>query len=478
MVLNSDRIVAYLILDFMGGKTEDRIQKSWQPREILMCLFSVSAIAAFIAYYYSTTNFATAQAIDIGDAQNWKRPEQTEQPLRQRDPHWGSWKPGLYFGLRSHHYPAFTSTGIMWTKEHMTVLRHAAKQDEVSLFEWIRHDGKRYGKHLITDEEMGTKIMSSFAIPIKSSAATWAQRFEISSVGDPLSFFFYFGSDCDGNLPEKSCFGINPSEFTYISEVFESKASESDPAKSLIVRGRSDLSGSFEVQFHMTADGENDMSYWSPSRQTLPYVVKKVQDYVSSNKLHSIRKDNIFRNDSTFRFSNRWSHNSSALAIQLSVSGAATLDILYKEYIDNSDGGSSESSVNDNPYMTKSLISKWMQELEHDFEDRYNRSYGCKGPKLEASHAETSKKIISAVVGGIGLFMGYPNIGNSSSHQILNSNSQIQAVHGAPVQLLTGTPSRTSFPRGFLWDEVGHLHYFCWDELDNEFITGISFDGI
>lgn len=409
--------------------------------KFVIVMFAVFAMCSglLLAGYFSVPTHAVDRYLDIGDASYWKR-----SGFRSTLPNisWGSWKPGLYFGMRSYHYPAFLSTGIMWTTPSSTAIRHSAKQDELTLFEWIRHDGSRYGKHRVVDDEMGIEMNSTFVIPMDESPA-WSQRYVIRSKGASASFFFYFGTDCDGNLPEKECFGQNPTELYDIEEGDGGKGSDA-PTRILLVRGKSRLSGEFLVKFTLHSDDGGILSYWSPSRQTVPYILKKVEDHASKGRKQNSRKDRIFKNDSS-TFSNHWSHNTSAFAVQLSVRSHATLDITLLEHVPD------RSREND---ITIETISSWISRGENNFDSSYRKSYGLRTAGLGDRTEEICKRVISAVLGGVGLFAGHPLIGNSTDHL-----SQLTAKRGltnndTPIQLFTGTPSRTSFPRGFLWDEV------------------------
>ncbi|CAM9186630.1 unnamed protein product [Ectocarpus fasciculatus] len=405
------------------------------------------SVCAMLLYFHSIT--ATAgSSLDFGDLRNWKH---TSSDSSQEKPKWGTWKPGQYFGVRSRQFPAFVSTGMMWTRPGSSLIRHNAKQDEITKFEWLRHDGTTYGKHDAVDRKLKSRILSTFVAPVDDPTVSWVQRFDISTTKAPLSFFFYFGTDCDGNLPDKECLLANPTELFAVEEVIGHAESGPQPSQSLIVRGRSVLSGLFEVQFNLFSKGDDRMTYWSPLKKTVPYITGKILEHAGKAGSRTSKKDTVFRNDSSTSFLNRWSHNTSAFATQLSVTSDARLEVILRENIDE---GSDDSVQNTNIVTSDSVLS-WITEREHNFDKMFMDSYGANLQDEELS--EISKRVVSAVLGGIGLFNGHPHIGNATSHPERSSGRADIDRSSAPIELYSGTPSRTSFPRGFLWDEGFHL---------------------
>ena len=87
---------------------------------------------------------------------------------------------------------------------------------------------------------------------------------------------------------------------------------------------------------------------------------------------------------------------------------------------------------------------------------------------------EFSKAITSNLIGGIGYFYGNSIVDPTFAHEW---DQEDDAAPGAnddeqekgprltePKELLTATPSRSFFPRGFYWDEGFHLiHIGEWD---------------
>lgn len=110
------------------------------------------------------------------------------------------------------------------------------------------------------------------------------------------------------------------------------------------------------------------------------------------------------------------------------------------------------------------------------FSQRFNEVFPVPdSPRREALEA-FSQAITSNLLGGIGYFYGTSLIDPSFSYDWDDDSSQadVDDYEGTrttkgprftePMALLTATPSRSFFPRGFYWDEGFHLlHIGEWD---------------
>lgn len=89
-------------------------------------------------------------------------------------------------------------------------------------------------------------------------------------------------------------------------------------------------------------------------------------------------------------------------------------------------------------------------------------------PAFTAREIEAAKVCLSSTLGGMGYFQGTPSIGiaadvdsesGSRSMKKFKSSQELvkaQSAKPSPISLFTASPSRTAFPRGFLWDEGFH----------------------
>jgi hypothetical protein len=129
-------------------------------------------------------------------------------------------------------------------------------------------------------------------------------------------------------------------------------------------------------------------------------------------------------------------------------------------------------TANTLPLTDRNIVSKWFDDARTSFERRFDETFPLKSTSsstsvVSAEEREFAMAALSNMLGGIGYFHGSSLIktGSVSTAAAKNKNDPNAGVSSGPVtSLLTAVPSRSFFPRGFLWDEGFHqLLVGRWD---------------
>lgn len=113
-------------------------------------------------------------------------------------------------------------------------------------------------------------------------------------------------------------------------------------------------------------------------------------------------------------------------------------------------------------------VDAGINSLRSSFPARVDAVFPRTPPFEPEKYANLSQEILSNLLGGLGFFHGDTKVdySNSSAYQEIDLDFWTQAASAmsqapitttAPQTLLSHTPSRPFFPRGFLWDEGFHL---------------------
>jgi mannosyl-oligosaccharide glucosidase len=83
--------------------------------------------------------------------------------LTQVTAKWGTYRPGLYFGIQSDS-PDTLPSGLMWfTPSSWTKMRHFCEDDDtIPFFGWLKHDGDSFGLQTIEDELNKVQLTTVF----------------------------------------------------------------------------------------------------------------------------------------------------------------------------------------------------------------------------------------------------------------------------------------------------------------------------
>ncbi|XP_045540902.1 mannosyl-oligosaccharide glucosidase [Papilio machaon] len=338
-----------------------------------------------------------------------------ETGLSVPERYWGTYRPGVYFGFKSRE-PRSPVFGLMWYEigdTHKGIRHWCDQNDNLMSYGWLRHDGLSFGEQLIMDKPLN--IVTSFIkTPGGENGGHWTARINVTSKHNTktvLGLVWYGALDESlgpaaphsrlwmengamlGHTPQLHNFRLN---FLHEGKLYHTSYSEA------IAPGLHVLKEKF-------------YSLLKPSKER----------YGSIGQLPILQRDPKLNDQDVY---------ANFVPVQMIVETPFYLDVVYT---------------------TEDLPTPPMKGVEYTNEMEMNRMRFDfefdKKFKLEEKYAELdviiARAAFSNMIGGIGYFYGAGRV--KSPH-----TSEPVPYWRAP--LYTAVPSRSFFPRGFLWDEGFH----------------------
>lgn len=306
---------------------------------------------------------------------------------------------------------------------------------------WLQHDGRTFGIQEINDYPF-TLETSFVKFPNNKNGGDWTARISVQNAdaqrAELISLVWYAALD---------------------EKTIGSLGTTSAKSKSQTTGIRGETSGLGE--FSLTLDAVNGtiqhqsyLSTVSPGLQDLRQVLTShlylAKDRATNRRTIALPGD-ILRNSKGETFEPNF------VAIMITAEAPFAIDIVYRSLHNLTPKDVRtlpQPSVGD-------VYSEILATKRNEYDMKFERTFRMKEKGYGPSEVKFAQAALSNMIGGIGYFYG---------------SSRVQSVYTKdPVPywrapLYTAVPSRSFFPRGFLWDEGFHgLLISTWDvdiELD------------
>ncbi|XP_027586405.2 mannosyl-oligosaccharide glucosidase [Pipra filicauda] len=348
-------------------------------------------------------------------------------PLASPTYFWGTYRPHVYFGMKTRS-PRSVVTGLMWL-QHGGGLRHTCDSgDGPARYGWVMHDGENFGVQEIRDGRLllRTEFVKQ---PGGDHGGDWSWRVTARTEGKGpaplLSLFFYVATDGQGELRPVLHNGT----------------------RLAAVEGTSEELGNFTLTFlPPTGEGEEEPKYASynflaagvPGLHRLTELVQR-----------SLREASLFSPPGRPRRHYLGVSRTGGLPgeppqgqlllHQVTLEAPAVLEAVLES---GSAAGARRGRLAGRALGT--ALARHAAAFERRFEDTFGLgARGATPPQRRFAQAA-----LSELLGGLGFFHG---------RSLLRSERRSEPLPGPEAVLFTAAPSRSCFPRGFLWDEGFHL---------------------
>lgn len=357
------------------------------------------------------------------------------------DRYWGTYRSGVYFGLRTRD-PHSLITGLMWYFPHLlrqdgSGLRHWCEQnDKLDKYAWMEHDGKTFGIQEIVDN---SAILTTTFIKTSGGkhGGDWTTRIAVTSKnqiqnGEEISLLFY--TAMEENV--KGWIKVNLSDEKQLTSI----------------EGNTQNLGSFTINLNMIQGTVEEHSFLVTVVSGLNVLKETVlQNLRLASLKGSSKKYIVLAGEQIPLSADGKKKDANFIATQVTGRIPFEIEISYE----------SGSFINRVDKLTGQNYDRALEMHRQLFDEKFEKVFKLRSKGFTEEEIKFAKMALSNMMGSIGYFYG---------------SSQVQSQYTkGPVPywkapLYTSVPSRSFFPRGFLWDEGFHgLLISIWDleiELD------------
>lgn len=410
-----------------------------------MVLAATSVTSVFIFYYFLQTSVDdTADAsndIFTNDLEEAVKPFSEIFPLDPvigSETRWGTFNSGHYFGLKQT-TPTSLETSLIWFQNELNrdgrlSMRHLCDQnDNLDFYAWTKHDFHSFGEQEIEDQ--GYRFKTKFLV---DGDHLWSAKVEVEPMGEnmkPLSLIQYITTN-------------NPEDSILLKSHSNLDDKTSKMRDGFMVSGNSQDAGEFNFKIMIESKRENLKydSYYSGFIDKARFPVsaylhsKMVAPLVSGERLFVLPGRLKVREEDS-----EVSRPTNIIAYQMVLNGPVVIMIKF---------ASNKAKMTDD---FETIFNQKSENYQEKFQNLFHPNrIPLTGNMTKQSLDRLANVALSNMIGSIGYHYGHSYISTSAQPDRI-------AKYG-PIQLLTGVPSRSFFPRGFLWDEGFHnLLINKWD---------------
>eukprot|EP00752_Nemacystus_decipiens_P007415 g6630.t3 len=428
---------------------------------------------------------------------------------------WGTYRPGVYFGFKTRTSPLAVTGGLLWhggDGRSAEALRHECNEgDGLGPYGWVEHDGRSYGKQDIQDTKAGIRLVTSMVKPAQldqhgsGSAAVdggaaevhLASRIQLFPIGTVTtgpgvaprraSIYFYIGLDCgdaDAGGEGSSCLEAGGKNGGGLDVVHD--GSEESSRRSLLVRGGHPQHGGFELEATVAptresgeasspgGGGDGGLTFAFVGKRGAPIAdikqeVEKMHEAHRRMSRRGKKKEGL--ETRPFVLPNQADVGSDLVLVQVTGTPPFAVDLVVRGSSAGQDGdqppptSDAAAAAAARPFVSSAAVSDWLENGSRSFSERFRGTFSLEDKGFEDRDVAAAQAALSNMLGGMGHFTGKSEVRGAGR------NGENGFSFGA--SLFTAVPSRSFFPRGFLWDEGFHqLLVSAWDRSTSVDVLG------
>ncbi|XP_063720487.1 mannosyl-oligosaccharide glucosidase-like [Symsagittifera roscoffensis] len=413
-------------------------------------IFGAVALALCGIYLYNAFKQTAARGRSITPFREQILDAGSTTPSRNSDLFWGAYRPGVYFGMktRSNQSPVF---GLLWLVQfdpNRVDFRHNCDQGlKLPRYGWISHDGVSFGYQEIVEKDFVLNVSFVKRPHLGIHGGDWTARVQVSPHPPSASAPTQVPSGQDS--PEKqpatdSYLHVSLFFYTALDGQGEIESVLESDGRLSAVRGYSNELGYFDLKFEQ---GEGDLSYhfleaYTPSLHLIKEAIQHYSSAVTMKNNHP-KKGQRFavlpgsRIDQIRQSASNPDLPLNLIVSQVSGTGAFSIEAAFE----------SASHIIRKERLVGDVYSRELGDHLSQFHSRFEHTFRLREKGFSEEEVGFAEAVFSNLIGGMGYFYGASAIQTDQFEAPL-------AYWYTP--LFTAVPSRSFFPRGFLWDEGFH----------------------